>query len=345
MKLNRVLASQKGVLHLIDLPLPQYDRHEVMIEVVYSVMSPGTEQTIRQTTGKSGILSAAFKKLNQVREWGLTRSIKTFQKVWESYQPLGYSVAGKVVAVGADVRGIEVGDDVMATGAGYAIHAQYVCVPSIYVLPIESMKDTDAFGGVLTIGLNAYTKARPQIGDRVAVVGGGLIGQLTAQVMAAAGADVDVVEIKDTAINRLKIVGLTVVSELSGVYDHIIICANTGATFLSAQQHIAFGGTIVITGYGDLSVDRDLIESSQFKLCCTDSYGLFAGNPKYVFLGEDMLGDAFGLDTARKNLRRARYLLARIPIGGYTRIPVTDYSRIDGLLSDGAATVVIEWTS
>ena len=76
---NQVLASKKGKLKLITVPLPQLQSNEVLIETHYSAISVGTESTIRKTTNSKSILKAATKKANLIKKFGIKKSLKTFR--------------------------------------------------------------------------------------------------------------------------------------------------------------------------------------------------------------------------------------------------------------------------
>ena len=343
MEQNKILASNKGVLELLQLPLPQIDKNEVLIEVDYSVLSVGTENTIRDDTSSKNIIKAAFKKIELVKELGLKRSLKTFEKVWSSYQPLGYSLVGKVKTVGENVLNLEKGDLVLATGAGKAIHSKYVAVPQIYTLKIDKLDKKFAFGGVMTIGVNAYIKSTAKIGDRVCIIGGGLIGELTASVFKFGGCNTEILDIDTQIISRLTTKFNTSTS-MDGEYDIIVLCTNTDVTFNLAQKHIKYKGKIVVTGYGSLNIDRDLFESKQFNLFCTDAYGTFANNPMYELLVEDNLASEFNLGTARDSLYRSKFILENLKIDSYKLLDISDFKEIDEILSSKKySTIMLKW--
>ena len=102
---------------------------------------------------------------------------------------IGYSVAGEVVAVGDGVHDLAVGDAVAAAGAGQANHAAYVNVPRNLVCRVPAGCEIKhaASATVGAIAMQGVRRAAPQLGERVAVIGLGLIGQITAQLLNAAG--------------------------------------------------------------------------------------------------------------------------------------------------------------
>lgn len=340
---NQILVSGKGILKLIEAPLPQVKSHEVLIRTYYSVVSAGTETTIKKNTKMSNLLRVAYKKAELVKKLGIRKSLKTFSKVVEGYQTLGYSLVGKVVAVGKDVVGIEKGDNVVATGAAKAIHAKYVTVPNIYVTKVNDLKPDMAFAGVLTIGLNGFIKADVTIGDDVAIIGGGLIGELTASCFKFAGVKVDIIEINSKVTKRLKKSNFNVKKEFDKDYDAIVIATDTTKTFAYALEHLKFQGRVIITGYGNIIIDRAILEEKQLSIGCVNSYGLGANNIFYELNKGDILSE-FNVNTARKNLDRAVYFLEHNTPPQYRLVSQKDYKKIGPILkSKDFATVVIKW--
>src|SRR6516225_3331234 len=105
---------------------------------------------------------------------------------------VGYSAAGEIVGVGAGITDLAVGDLVACAGAGQANHADYVSVKRNLVcrVPTGCPVNLAASGTVGAIALQGVRRAAPQLGERVAVLGLGLIGQITAQLLRAAGCEV-----------------------------------------------------------------------------------------------------------------------------------------------------------
>jgi len=207
------------------------------------------------------------------------------------------------------------------------------------------MEKSSAFSGVMTIAINALSKVKPLIGDSVAVLGGGLIGQLTAAASQYSGLDVDVLEIDKRVSERLTKQGHHCIPQLEKNYDHVIICTDTDSLFQQAQDHVNPYGNIVITGVGSLILNRDLMEAKQFRVFCTNSYGEFASNYYYDLLIQDNLAEQYQLNTARKNLMRAKYILEKQPFTDYTLLPIKDYKQIDPVLqSRDHASILLDWT-
>ena len=166
---TRVVArTGTGTLRVIEQQLPEPGAGEVLIEVHRSLVSPGTE------------LGGGWAALAEER-----RNPRPLEKP----RPIGYSNAGVVAAVGPGVERFAPGDRVAAIGAGYARHADYAVVPVnlVFLLPDGVDFEQGAFAMLAATGLHAMRRTDAGFGESVAVLGLGLLGQLTAQLFQAAG--------------------------------------------------------------------------------------------------------------------------------------------------------------
>jgi threonine dehydrogenase-like Zn-dependent dehydrogenase len=342
---SAALVSDQGQLALMTIPAPVPDACCVGIEVSYSAMSVGTESAIRVSTRPLSVLQAAAKKIRRVRELGLVRSLRTFQKVWSGVQPLGYSVMGQVTHVGAYVAHVEVGDWVLATGAGYAIHAGQVVVPGIYVVKVPHEDIRYAFGGLLTIGINSLNKARPYLADRVAIVGGGIIGWVTAECFRLAGCEVTLVEVDDR-VRGLWSERYAVSESLSQTFHHVVLGAVSAELVAAAQYAVSRHGSIGVVGYGPVPLDRESLESKQFRLWCTNAYGELANHADYAMLVEEELLEGELPTSARHNLDRAKWVAEHAVLDRYVLCDPSRIADIQGVLDEKKAlTVVLDWKS
>jgi predicted dehydrogenase/threonine dehydrogenase-like Zn-dependent dehydrogenase len=132
------------------------------------------------------------KVFTKLRRDGLWATLRSVQQQLDRWLPLGYSAAGEVVAVGPAVKGFRVGQRVACAGAGVANHAQYNVVPELLAAAVpEGVSAEDAAYATLgAIALHAVRNAGVQLGERVAVIGLGLLGQLAVQILRAAGCQV-----------------------------------------------------------------------------------------------------------------------------------------------------------
>jgi predicted dehydrogenase/NADPH-dependent curcumin reductase CurA len=194
-----------GRIRLEDVSQPALKTGGVLVRTYYSVISTGTEgMKVREAklsyVGKARARPDQLKKvINTVRQQGF---LATYQKVMnklDSLTPLGYSLSGEVIAVGAGAEEFHVGQRVACAGAGYANHAEVNFVPKNLVVPVPqnvSMNDA-AFATVGAIALQGFRQAEMQLGETACVVGLGLLGLLLTQILRAAGVHVigvDVIE-------------------------------------------------------------------------------------------------------------------------------------------------------
>ena len=192
--------ARTGEMEVAEVPAPQLLQGCVLVRVVASLVSAGTERASAEFAGKSLLAKAKARPdlvrdvLAKLRRDGLASTVQTVRSRLDQPQSVGYSSAGVVIAVGDGVADINVGDFVACAGAGFAVHAEFACVPRMLVAKIpESDKvsfEEAAFGTVGAICLHGIRTAEVALGDTVAVIGLGLLGQITVQLLKAAGCHV-----------------------------------------------------------------------------------------------------------------------------------------------------------
>jgi predicted dehydrogenase/threonine dehydrogenase-like Zn-dependent dehydrogenase len=217
---------------------------------------------------------------------------------------IGYSVAGEVVAVGAGISDLATGDLVAAAGAGQANHAEYVTVPRNLVCRIPAGCDVKhaASTTIGAIAMQGVRRAAPQLGDRACVIGLGLIGQITVQLLKAAGCRVIGFDLDADRVGRATALGLhagatdteavkIIVRDLSE--GHGADCTiMTAATKSSAVINLAMEltrpkGRVVIVGDVGLNVDRAVFYRKEIDLLMSTSYGPGRYDPGYEGEGHD----------------------------------------------------------
>lgn len=191
------LDLNSGAVTLLSVPTPQLPAHGVLVRTAYSVISSGTERTKVELASKSLLDKArsrpdqVAKVLDGIRNDGLVATVRKVQDRLAVPQPLGYSLAGVVEAVGAGCDEFRVGDRVACGGAS-ASHAEFVAVSTNLVVPVPSavpLREA-AFATVGAIAMHGVRTGGTSLGDRVLVIGLGLIGQIAARLCVAAGAHV-----------------------------------------------------------------------------------------------------------------------------------------------------------
>jgi len=190
-----VLSPRTGALDVAEVPVPQVRRGTVLVRTVASVVSAGTERLVIELAGKSLLGKARARPdlvreaINKVRREGLRTTVREAFLRLDRPFPMGYSCAGVVVDVGAGVTGLRPGDRVACAGAEWALHAEVVVVPDALCVPLPSGVSwaAGAFAMLGGIALHGIRRARVRRGDVVSVIGLGLLGQLTVQLLKALG--------------------------------------------------------------------------------------------------------------------------------------------------------------
>ena len=194
--MNQVVQTLKnGEIRVIEVPPPILGKGFILIKNHYSLISPGTEgSTVR--VARQGIIGKIKERPEQARQVvellkqrGPVQTYRALMKRLDAYSQLGYSSVGEVIEVAHHIRGISVGDFVACGGAGYANHAEIVTVPSNLCVKLPPGADLRkaAYNTLGAIALQGVRQADLEIGETCAVIGLGLIGQLTSLVLRAGG--------------------------------------------------------------------------------------------------------------------------------------------------------------
>ncbi|HEX8183241.1 MAG TPA: zinc-binding alcohol dehydrogenase, partial [Blastocatellia bacterium] len=184
-----------GELKVEDLPPPALRPGGVLVRTAFSLISAGTERMAVETA-QSSLVGKARSRPDLVRQVfdnfkreGLRSTFEKVRSKLTQMKALGYSASGVVTAVGRDVRDFKVGDRVACAGGGYASHAEVLFVPKNLCakLPQEASLESACYTTVGAIALQGIRQADTRLGEVVAVIGLGLVGQLTVQLLKAAG--------------------------------------------------------------------------------------------------------------------------------------------------------------
>jgi predicted dehydrogenase/threonine dehydrogenase-like Zn-dependent dehydrogenase len=193
--------ARTGEITVEEVPAPQLLPGCVLVRVAASVVSAGTERASAEFARKSLLQKAQSRPdlvrevISKVQRDGIFSAIQSVRSRLDQPQSPGYSSAGTVIAVGDGVTDLHPGDRVACAGAGFAVHAEIACVPRLLVARIpgrtvsgsEVPFDEASFATLGAIALHGIRNAEAKLGDLVAVIGLGLLGQLTVQLLKAAG--------------------------------------------------------------------------------------------------------------------------------------------------------------
>src|SRR5690242_16212780 len=195
--MKQVLQSARtGRIEVAEVPAPRVLPGCVLVRIGASLVSAGTERASSEFASKSLLQKAKSRPdlvrdvMNKIQRDGVLPAISAVRSRLDQPLALGYSSAGTVIAVGEGVADIVPGDRVACAGANYAVHAEFACIPRMLVARIPSADvdfESAAFTTLGAVAIHGVRTAGAKLGDIVAVVGLGLLGQLTVQVLHAAG--------------------------------------------------------------------------------------------------------------------------------------------------------------
>ena len=144
--------------------------------------------------------------LNKAQHEGVLPTIEAAFNRLDQPMALGYSSAGTIVAIGEGLSGFQVGERVACAGSGFAVHAEYAVVPQNLLAHLPEPVDFEisCLRHVGTIAMHGFRLAQPRVGERVAIIGLGLVGLLAAQIARAAGTQVFGMDISSARLDLAK---------------------------------------------------------------------------------------------------------------------------------------------
>ncbi len=302
--------ARSGDLELAEVPAPLPARGQLLVQNHYSVVSPGTDKTAMGFAQMSMLGKArsrpdlARQVIEKLRQEGPASTYRTVMSRLDVPQALGYSSAGVVRAVGDGVKGFQVGDRVACAGAGYANHAELVVVPSnlAALVPDGVSLEAAAYSTLGAIAMQGLRVANPTIGEIAAVVGLGLVGQITVQLLRANGCRVLGLDLDPKRIASSLQQGAEwastpgdlgdawIATQTNGVgVDFAIVTAasNTSAPLELAARLCRKKGRISFVGATPIELDRRLMFEKELDLRMSTSYGPGRYDRKYEEEGLD----------------------------------------------------------
>jgi len=302
---------KSGIMALTDVPFPSLNFDNVLVRNCFSLISSGTEIS-KVNTAKKGYLGKALEKPDQVRQVidtiqkeGIVNAYKKVMNKLDSLNPLGYSSSGIVIGVGNNIKGFSIGDRVACGGQDLANHAEIIAVPSNLIVKIpDSVSFEDAsFTTVAAIALQGIRQADLRLGESCLVIGLGLIGLLTVQMLKAAGikvigVDINPENVKQAFNSKIDIAFLRNDSQLeSGIIsatngfgvDATIITAGSSSLDpieLSGRM-CRQKGKVIIVGAVPTGFSREHFYKKELELKMSCSYGPGRYNLDYEYKGID----------------------------------------------------------
>lgn len=298
----------KKETRIIEVPIPKPGKGEALVRTGASLVSAGTERMLVEFAEKSLLGKAKARPdlvkqtLDKVRREGLISTVDAVRNRLDEFLPLGYSSAGTIVELGEGLQGLRVGDRVACAGGGFAVHAEYAVVPRNLMaqLPDEVDIERGAFATLGAIALHGFRLAELQIGERVAVIGLGLLGLMAVQIARSGGCRVLGIDINRDRVELSRKLGVEAVSVEGAVekgrvetgakgFDAVIICAATASSNpVELAGEIARDRARVISvGAVGLKIPRNLYYEKELTFLVSRSYGPGRYDPTYEEGGQD----------------------------------------------------------
>ena len=322
-----------GELKIEEVPAPALRPGGVVVRNHYSLVSTGTERAA-MAFAQQGLIGKARSRpdlvrqvVNKVRTDGLVTAYRSAMERLNTYLPLGYSSAGEVLEVGAEVPDVAVGDLVACAGAGYASHSEVVFVPKNLVvkLPEGVSPRQGTFATLGAIALQGVRRADLTPGERVAVIGLGLVGQLTVQVLHAYGfpvfgLDVDHGRVEDArrwGMEGHGVIGQDDVEAMARSFsggagvDAVIVTASTHTSepVELAGRILRERGRVSVVGDVGMDVPRRPYYDRELDIRVSRSYGPGRYDPVYEERGVDY-PIAYARWTEQRNMEEFLRLIA-----------------------------------
>lgn len=333
--MKQVLLSGKGQVEVLEAPIPGAMTNSLLVRNAYSLISSGTEgAAVANRKGWLGVYEKVVASPDRVTQvWnlakshGISRALAAVQSKLESYGSLGYSCAGTVVEVSGDDLPFVPGDKVACMGSGLASHAEYVVIPKnlAVVVPPAVLLEEAVFAALACIAMQGIRRLDLSPGERIGVIGLGLIGRLTLRLLCAMGYEPFGMDINPERsrmaqeVDRVESWTLSSVDSSKKVrdltdgrgLDGVVICA---ATHSQDPINLAFEllrhrGRVSIVGDVGLHLEREKMYSKELEVRMSCSYGPGRYDPFYEAEGNDY---PFGFVrwTERRNLEYFVSLLA-----------------------------------
>jgi predicted dehydrogenase/threonine dehydrogenase-like Zn-dependent dehydrogenase len=296
--MKQVLQNARTAeITVAEVPAPKLLAGCVLVRTSASLVSAGTERAASEFAGKNILQKARMRPdlvrevLNKIGREGLVSTMTAVRSRLDQPSALGYSSAGTVIAVGEGVADIGVGDRVACAGAGHAVHAEFACVPRFLAarIPAPSISiEEAAFTTLGAVALQGMRNADAKLGDTVAVIGLGLLGQLTVQILKAAGCCVLGMDISPDRADLALSLGANAVSTTTGSFhelclqhsaghgvDSVLITAQTASNDpLNLAAEIARNrAAIVAVGTVGMDIPRRTFYEKELDFRVSRSYG------------------------------------------------------------------------
>lgn len=310
--MKQVLQSARtGSIEVVEVPAPRAMPGCVLVRIAASLVSAGTERASSEFASKNLLQKAKSRPdlvtdvLAKVRRDGLFSAISAVRNRLDQPQALGYSSAGTIIEVGEGVNDLKPGDRVACAGANFAVHAECACVPRLLVARIPAADvdfESAAFATLGAVAIHGVRTAEAKIGEVVGVIGAGLVGQLTVQILNAAGCRVIVVDPVQSRADLAARSGALAATSSEAEFrdlclahsgtqglDSVLITAETPSSgpVNLASQVARDRGVVVAVGTVGMELQRKLYYEKEIDFRVSRSYGPGRYDDAYEQKGRD----------------------------------------------------------
>ena len=299
---------QGGGTRIVEVPIPTAAHGQVIVRTAFSLISSGTERMVAEFAGKTLAGKARARPdlvrqtLDKARREGVLAAVEAVRTRLAEPMALGYASSGTIVEIGEGIDDLQPGDRVACAGGGYAVHGQYVLVPRLLVarLPESVGFESGAFATLAAIALHGLRLAEVQIGEQVAVIGLGLIGQLAVALARGAGAEVLGIDLRAERVRLAERTGArgflregaeaAVLAAGGGMgVDAVLICADTPASdpVQLAAEIARDRAKVIAVGAVGMDLPRKAFYEKELTFIVSRSYGPGRYDPDYEEGGLD----------------------------------------------------------
>ncbi|GHT67079.1 oxidoreductase [Bacteroidia bacterium] len=344
---------KSGQTILEEVPSPQVREGCVLIQTTHSLVSLGTERMLVEF-GKANLIDKARQQpervkqvLDKIKADGLMPTLESVFNKLGLPLPLGYCNVGKVIAVGKGVSSFRIGDRVASNGN----HAEVVCIPQNLAAKIpDNVSDEEAsFTVIGSIGLQGIRLLQPALGETVIVIGLGLIGLVTAELLKANGCRVIGTDFDPQKIEIAKAKGIIAFNPATDGdvvkfvleqtnqtgCDGVIITASAKGDEIihQAAEMSRKRGRIVLVGVVGLGIRRDDFYKKELSFQVSCSYGPGRYDENYENCGQDY-PVGFVRWTEKRNFEAVLYAISSGALDVKPLIseivPLNEYEKIYG---------------
>ena len=301
----RQVFLEKGILAVKEVCQPELDDYSILVSVSYSYMTTGLGLSKAIESQKYNFFNNLPSKVSKLFELLKVQGINYTKaaikdKINGMVVSLGHSCSGIVIGVGKKVKNFRAGDHVACIGAGFAHHADVVCIPEKLAINInENLIKESSIVGIGSIAVQAVRRASIELGESVLVVGADPLGQLIASLAKRSGGTVAHLELdshRKSVVEDKSI--FSSIKEAFSIFNNQVIIHGVDCIIVTPNalqetdlgyliSFLRIGGKIVITGDSSFKVPENICYQKEINIIFALSYGPGKFDPIYEVQGHD----------------------------------------------------------